>query len=609
MSLQKHRTLFTLLHLVFVVALIPDSTVAQRQMESLDRGVIALHRGDGDIYVGWRLRGTEPADLGFNVYRKTGAQAPVKLNDTPITGSTNYLDRPPTLEKKNTYVVRSVYNGQERDASKPVTVPANPPVQKYRSIPLKGNYPVNKIGVGDLNGDGSYDYVIKQPEQVTDPGAYHKSDDTWKIEAYSSSGKFLWRRDLGPNIVQGIWWSPMVVYDFNGDGRAEVATKTAPTDKDFRRPSDGRVVKGPEWVSVFDGQTGEELARKPWISRGEATDWGDDYWNRAMRNQILVAYLDGKTPSLIVCRGTYALMKVDAWRFQNGNLQHQWRWTNKDLPQKYQGQGFHSTTAYDLDGDGNDEILNGGLVIQEDGSTGWTTGQGDGDEFHLADIIPGRTGLEILYIQEKPEDYDYPIHVTDAETGEIIWGVEDDGSFGDIGDGLAADIDPDEPGLEVWGAANGAKYLYNAEGDILSDHRPPHDLAIWWDGDTGRELTSGENIYKWDPEKEKAEVIDRFPRYRAVDDPVRGRQSTSARIVADVIGDWREEVIVALKGELRIYTSTVVTDQRFYTLMHNPLYRTGVAVMSMGYLQSAHPDYFFGFGMNQPKRPDITTGQ
>jgi len=574
-------------------------------MERLDRGLIAMHRGDGEIYIGWRLRGTEPANLGFNVYRRTGDGPAVKLNDTPITESTNYLDTPDNLHPSHTYFVKAVREGQPQTRSEPVTVEADPPARNYRSIPLKGDYPANKIAVGDLNGDGAYDYVIKQPEQVTDPGVYHRSETSWKIEAYTASGEFLWRRDLGPNIVQGIWWSPMVVYDLNGDGRAEVATKTAPTDRDLRRPSDGRVVRGPEWVSVFDGETGNTIARKPWIPRGESEDWGDDDWNRAMRNQILVAYLDGETPSLIVCRGTYELMKVDAWRFDDGELKRQWRWSNKGMPASYQGQGFHSTTAYDLDHDGRDEILNGGLVVQDDGSTGWTTGQGDGDEFHLADIIPERRGLECLYIQEKPEDYDYPIHVTDVNSGDIIWGVEDDGSFGDIGDGLAADIDPDEPGLEVWGAANGAQYLYNARGEVLGDNRPPWNLAIWWDGDPGRELADQGKIYKWDPEAEKARVIDRYGAAPVNNDDV--QQRYSAAIVADVVGDWREEVITVTPGELRIYTTTTMTSHRFYTLMHNPLYRTGVAVMSMGYLQSAHPDYFLGYGASQPPRPEIST--
>ena len=241
-------------------------------MENLGRGVVAINQGGGKVYVGWRMLGTDPEDIAFNLYCLRGEADPVILNYRPFTQCTNYIDNGVDLSQSNSYFVKPLIDGIEQEPSTVFTLTADAPVRDYISIPLLGNYVFDRAGVGDLDGDGEYDYVIKQPNQVTDPGVYNPSIETFKIEAYKSDGTFLWRRDLGWNIVQGVWWSPMIVYDLDGDGRAEVIAKTAPTDVDYRRQSDGRILSGPEWFTVFDGQTGEELATENWISRGVVID-------------------------------------------------------------------------------------------------------------------------------------------------------------------------------------------------------------------------------------------------------------------------------------------------------------------------------------------------
>ncbi|MBN1845370.1 MAG: hypothetical protein JW810_06770 [Sedimentisphaerales bacterium] len=561
---------------------------AQRQIETLDRGMVALHRGGGQIYIGWRLLAGDPDEIAFNLYRVANGGPAVRLNAAPITQSTNWLDDGADLDQSNSYFVRPLLAGQEQAVSAAFTLPANPPERNYLAIPLRGDYVFDRAGVGDLDGDGQYDYVIKQPGQVTDPGVYSPSEDTWKIEAYKSDGTFLWRRDLGWNIVQGIWWSPMIVYDLDGDGRAEVVAKTAPTDVDYRRESDGRVLTGPEWFSVFDGLSGAERARADWIPRGNICDWGDCYGNRVNRNLMCVAYLDGARPSLVIFRGTYGLMKAEAWNFRDGQLTNVWRWSNEGLGSDYQGQGFHEVRVGDIDHDGRDEILNGSLVIDDDGTTGYTTGEGHGDRFHLTDIDPNRPGLETWYIQEDYPGYTHPVHLRDSLTGALLWGIE--GNWGDVGRGLVADIDPRQAGLECWSHRGD---LYNCRGDVLGDQPESCQFAVWWDDDLLRELLENGRIRKWNYLNGNLESLADAELY-----------TNSDKLIADLFGDWREEIITVAPegGELRIYTTTIPSTRRFVTLMHDPIYRIDVATMSMGYTQSAHPSFYFGAD-DQPTWP------
>ncbi len=545
-----------------------------RQMEDLGRGLIATGIDENSVYLSWRMTGFDPENIAFNIYR-TREDVTVKINKVPVIDTTDYIDSEGTAD--SLYFIKSVVDEEEKDSSSAVSVVK----EEYRSIRLQGEYVFDKIAVGDLDGDGEYDFVIKQPGQATDPGVWNMPTDTFKLEAYRSNGEFMWRRDLGWNIVQGIWWSPILVYDLDGDGKAEVVAKTAPLDEDYREEN-GNVLSGPEWFSIFDGETGEESARENWIARGNLGDWGDDYGNRVNRNKLSVAYLDGKTPSLIVQRGIYRMMKMEAWNFRNGQLTRLWEWSYD------RGGGAQNTRIGDIDNDGFDEIINGSIAVDRDGKTIWITGESHSDRVHLADIDPNRLGLEIWYCQEW--GYQHPFHLRDASTGTLIWGYS--GYLGDNGRAVVADIDESNPGMEMWSQVSGA--LFSVNGENLGPKPESGHWAVWWDGDLLRETVENGVITKYNAQ---TGITDRIGTTL--------EQRYSERFVGDILGDWREELIYVVPGEMRIYSTVIPSNHRFRTLMHDPLYRNDIAGISSGWPQYGNLSFFLGVDMDAPPNPNI----
>ncbi len=438
--------------ILLVITLVFHPVQSQRQAEHLDRGLLALRISSSEVYIGWRMTASDAEDITFDIYRSPDGLTLTKLNEEPIDSCTNWVDTPPDFNHNWTYIVKPVRGERTYPTSGRVILEANPPLvpegldEAFVPIPVKpGIETVDRIGVGDLDGDGTYDYLVKHPIGVADNGPQEiPSPTTYKLDAYNSRGEFLWRQDLGWNIQLGTWYSPMLVFDLDGDGRAEVMTKTAPIEPDYRN-AEGKVLTGPEYFSVFDGTTGEVVAKGDWIPRGNISDWGDSYGNRVNRNQMGIAYLDGERPSLIIFRGTYGLMKAEAWNYRDKQLTKVWSWDNIGLGPEYQGMGFHNIHIADIDKDGKDEILNGSIVINDDGTTLYSTGQGHGDRFFLTDINPEREGLEVWYCQEQNNVYDLPVALRDAETGSLIWGTGD-ASWGDVGRGMVADIHPGTPG-------------------------------------------------------------------------------------------------------------------------------------------------------------------
>ncbi len=366
--------------------------------------------------------------------------------------------------------------GRELAPSETASLAPNTPPNRVRSIKLQGDYQFNRVGVCDLDGDGVFDYVIKQPGagHGLDPGTIRQSPDTFKLEAYNGrTGAFMWRYDLGWNMNMGVWWTPFIAGDFDGDGKAEVALKMAPyaaTKEEAVIAEVGFVIEGPEYLVVLNGMTGKEIARADWVERGDPARWGDPRGNRVNRNQIGVAKLDGKRQSILVARGTYTFMYLDAWNLVGGKLVKTWRWFGDDTTPPVRGQGTHGMHVYDFDGDGREEVALGSVVVDDNGKTLWSNGLGHPDVFYVADIIPETPGLEIAYGYEDPQPIN-GIQVAEARTGKMIWGhptptlhIHDWGMF--------ADIDADNPGYEFYGAEQNRKlgqFLYSArDGKLLS---------------------------------------------------------------------------------------------------------------------------------------------
>ena len=530
--------------------------------EKLDRGLIARRCGQGKVYVGWRLLRDDDPKIAFHVYRRTGGE-PVRLTSEPIRKTTDFTDAAPPAAKAGEYIVRGVTGGREGPPGKAV----RPGGGAYVRIKLKGDDTFQKVGIADLDGDGRYDFVIKTPNANIDPWYkyWKKSPDTYKLEAYKHDGTFLWRFDLGWSIERGIWYSPYVVADLDGDGKAEVAVKTGKGDP---RGEDGKVQTGPEYVTILDGLTGRPRTQVDWPSRRAFT--GKHAYNYASRNQLGVAYLDGKTPCLIVERGTYNVITVDAYAYRGGKLRKRWRWTNTGKDRRYWGQGAHWMHAADVDADGRDEVLLGSVALDDDGTVLWSTGLGHPDHFYVGDLDPARAGLEVYYGIETRRARN-GMCMVDAATGKILWG-HDQPTRHIHSSGLASDFDPAQPGAECYSGERDLRdkrWIRTCKGKVLEmrDLGTLAPRAVYWDADPQRELLVRGKIGKY----KGATLAPRVEGHLAA--------------VADVLGDWREELICSVKGEMRIYTTTLPAADRRVCLMQDPLYRLDVVVAAMGYFQ------------------------
>ncbi|MEK7780038.1 MAG: rhamnogalacturonan lyase [Verrucomicrobiota bacterium] len=611
--------------------LLAPSIQAQRRMEHLGRGVVAVRQADGTVFVGWRLLGTDPEAMAFNLYRATDNQPAVKLNPQSITAATHFVDRTAELQKTNAYFVKPVLKGKELFASAPFLLPTNSPVRQYLSVPLQtptGTTP-NDISVGDLDGDGEYEIVIHMTARGRDNSRGGFTDPAI-LQAYKLNGTLLWTINLGLNIREGAHYTQFMVYDLDGDGIAEVACKTADgtvdgTGKvigdakaDWSNRA-GHIVSGPEYLTVFDGRTGAALATANYFpprhpaKRDPTPDeldevWGDGNANRSERYLACIAYLDGKRPSLVMCRGYYTRTVLAAWNWRDGKLSPVWTFDSDAGPKinrAYRGQGNHNLSVADVDNDGKDEIVYGACVIDHNGKGLYSTGLGHGDALHVSDLDPTRPGLEVFDIQERVGDAG--AHLRDACTGKNLWKKPTaQGESEGPGRGLAADIDPRHKGAEMWaGGEGGVQGLFNTKGELVSAIKPRTcNFAVWWDGDLLRELLNGNRISKWDWTNSSEETI-----FEAEDCTSNNGSKSTPALSADILGDWREEVIWRTRDNrgLRIYTTTTPTEHRFYTLMHDPQYRLAIAWQNVAYNQPPHPGFYLGDGMKLPSKPNITT--
>ncbi len=609
---------------------------AQYKMEFLTRGVHAVSAGNGKIFVSWRLLGTEDNSLAFNLYRTTNGKT-VKLNAVPLVKSTNYTDDKADTAQTNIYTVKAIINKNEDRPDDLVgrepegdlfTLTAN--AKPYISIPLKTatGYSANDASVGDVDGDGVYEIFLHMAGRGRDNSQAGITDPPI-IQCYKLDGTFLWEINLGKNIREGAHYTQFMVYDLDGDGKAEIAMKTADgsidgkgtvigdSTKDYRNQR-GYILSGPEFLTVFNGQTGAAIStvkydppRHPSSLNPTMDDlkniWGDGYGNRMDRFIAAIAYLDGKNPSLVMCRGYYTRTVLAAWDLKGGKLVKRWVF-DSDMSgnKKYASQGNHNISVTDVDGDGKDEIIYGQMTIDDDGKGLYSTGIGHGDALHVSDLDPQRPGLEVFGIQERFGDAG--ANFRDAKTGEVIWkkasvkaGEDGEGP----GRGLALDIDPRYPGFECWVAGAGITSLFDNKGNKIAEKTPPCNMGIYWDGDALSEVLNAVNISKWD--YVNSSMVKLFDG-RDVGCVSNNGTKANPCLSADLFGDWREELICRATDnkELRIYSTSIPTDIKLYTLMHNPQYRLSIAWQNVAYNQPPHVSYYIGEGMKTPPKPNIT---
>ncbi len=627
-----------------------------RQAEDLDRGLVALRTGRTSVYLSWRLLGLDPSDIAFNVYRSTGGAAVVKLNATPITQTTDYVDNGSSGGATQSYFVRPVVNGVEGDASEAITLQPSTVAEQFLSVPLDPppggvtddgeayTYTANDGSVADLDGDGDYEIILKWEPTNWKHATTSGQTGNQIYDAYTLEGERLWRIDMGINIRSGPQYSPFQAYDYDGDGRAEFVVKTAPgtidgvgnviaingddPNADWRNAS-GHINDGPEYLTVFDGFTGEELATvdlQP--ERGPLSSWGDTYGNRANQFLMVTAYLDGERPSIVFSRdynhsqaGLPGRDELAAYNWRDGQLTLEWHfkahvnWENNENPE-YEGQGNHQLSVADVDGDGFDEIIRGASIIDHDGTGYYSSGAGHGDALHVGDFDPSNPGIEVFLSEQSPGEYsnvqgfNVGGHLYDADTKQVLVGIP---ANNDVGRGVAMDIDPNYPGAEMWATTNdpngGSRYIYNVDGSQL--YQTPSNMyynsGVWWDADPLRELLDNETISKWHYEwanPGRQNIVQAWQQ-GATDN---NGTKANAVLSGDILGDWREEVIWRNTDstELQIWTTTIPAADRLYTLMHDSQYRTAIAWQNNLYNQPPHPSFFLGAGMAAPPTPNIS---
>ncbi|MEV0660358.1 rhamnogalacturonan lyase [Spirillospora sp. NPDC050365] len=568
-----------------------------RQVEDLDRGLISVRSGDGN-YVGWRLLGTDPPTTAFALYRGATRVA-------TVTGSTNYRDQGAPADAS--YTVRPIVNGGEGTSSEPslrfgdgyLDVPIQPPGSGYSA---------NDASVADLDGDGRLEFVLKwDPSDSKDNSQGGYTSDVY-VDAYRLNGTRLWRIDLGRNIRAGAHYTQFQAYDYDGDGRAEVAMKTADgtvdgtgkaigdASADYRNSS-GYVLSGPEYLTMFDGRTGAALQTVDYVpARGSVASWGDSYGNRVDRFLAGTAYLDGARPSLIMARGYYTRTVIAAWDWRDGHFTRRWTFdtnSSTNTGRGFDGQGSHSLSVGDVDQDGRDEIVYGAMAVDDNGGGLWTTRTGHGDAQHLGDFDPARPGLEYFKVSES-SSRPSSLYI-DPRDGRALWSTS---ACCDNGRGVAGDIWTGRPGAEFWSAA--VSELRSVTGDNAGRKPSSTNFLVWWDADPVRELLDGTRIDKYGPSGDTRLLTA---------SGVHSNNGTKAvpSLSGDLFGDWREEVVwpTTDNTRLRVYTTRDVTDRKLYTLLHDTQYRAALAWQNTAYNQPPHPSFFLGDGMSTPPQPQI----
>jgi len=628
--MRNFKILSVLLYVAGAINLNAQKPIS-RQPESLDRGIVAVRTDPNSVFISWRLLATDPEGIGFNLYR--GER---KLNKKPLSETACYTD---SVTSDEIYKVKSVIKGREQGESSScmvwkdgfLRIPLNrppggemereyiPPDRRQGQTQPRANannstlpvrmsqtqnrrqysYSPGDAGAGDLDGDGQYEIVLKWDPSNARDNAQDGFTGNVILDAYEVDGRQLWRINLGTNIRAGAHYTQFLVFDFDGDGKAEVVCKTADGTVDGKgkiignRDADnvnerGRILTGPEYLTVFNGLTGEAMQTVDYVpGRGNVCGWGANECNgnRVDRFLACVAYLDGKQPSLVMCRGYYGRTTLAAWDWRNGKLTMRWLFdSDKGFPE-FMGQGNHNLSVADVDDDGRDEIIYGSCAFDDDGTPIYTTRMGHGDAMHLSDLDPDIPGLEVWAVKETG-GWGSVMH--SAADGKILLRIPDST---DVGRGLAADIYPNHRGYELWSSRTGG--IYNVKGEKITSSLPPVNFRIYWDGDLQDELLDRSYIDDWDYINHKPVRLLDASKYGGVS--INGTKATPV-LSADILGDWREEVIFRStdNNSLLLFTTGIPTQYRMPTLMHDPVYRLGVAWQNVVYNQPPHTGFFMG---------------
>ena len=481
----------------------PRYDYAQMSRENLDRGVVAVRHGQ-QVVISWRALMADETGEAYDVYRNG-----MKLNKQPLTkGGTFFVDAQP-LDAEVVYEVRggSKNGSYTLKAGSPdgyIPIRLQKPADGLTPDGQPYSYSANDASVADVDGDGQYEVILKWDPTNAHDNAHDGFTGNTLFDCYRLDGTLLWRIDMGINIRSGAHYVPFIIYDLDGDGRAEFIVRTADGTRDAKgrvigdsladyrhrpqpdaqnptperewgkynrqgRPMTGRILTGPEFISVFNGLTGEVMDTKPYIpERGNLMDWGDNYANRSDRLLAAVGYLDGKRASAIFCRGYYTRSVLAAWDWDGKELRQHWVFdTNMPEWASYAGQGNHNLRVADVDGDGCDEITYGAMAVDHDGRGLYNTGMGHGDALHLMAFDPSSTELQVWDCHENRRDGS---ELRNARTGEIIFQIP---SSSDVGRCMAADIDPTNPGLEMW--SSDSHGIRNIKGEVIYSAHDPDD--------------------------------------------------------------------------------------------------------------------------------------
>ena len=596
---------------------------AEMQKEKLGRGLIAIRQNNLKVYLTWRYFSSDPVDISFNVY----------LNDEFVRNTTKTSCILVSTDKtgSSVYKVIPVINGAEQtEGAQEYILPKDSSVG-YLEIPIEKpadgvtpageaySYSANDASIGDMTGDGEYEIILKWDPSNAKDNSHSGYTGNVYVDCYKINGERLWRIDLGKNIRAGAHYTQFLVYDFDGDGKAEIIMKTADGTIDGvggvvgnanndHRDSGGTVLKGNEYLTVFNGETGKAMATVKYIPQLEDVNyWGDNYGNRSERYLACTAYLDGKKPSAVMCRGYYygqsgrgpGRTAITAWDWDGKKLTNKWSFDTKDTQwYDWRGQGYHSVRVADVDGDGCDEIVYGSMVVNNDGKGLYNTYLGHGDAHHLTVFDPsaGYLGLWSCH-----EDKVTGSTFRNAGTGEMLFDIP---SGDDVGRCMAADIDPTHKGVEMWSSRSGG--IRNIKGDVVNSSTAgvSMNMAIWWEGTLLRNLQDGTAITRYNYRSGDATVV-----LNATGCASNNGSKSNPCLIADMYGDWREEILLREEdnSKLRLYVNSKDTiSYKFHTFLEDPVYRSTVSHQNVGYNQPTNVGFYFGADLGTLMTSDLT---